>query len=77
MYLETVSGAFIEVSKHYIENAPRHQLVEYLELRGTACFDNESTEELRECALEDFNDEQAEAGGYITASAYDLSHCRR
>lgn len=77
MYLETVSGAFIEVSKHYIENAPRHQLIEYLELRGTACFDNESTEELRECALEDFNDEQADAAGYITASAYDLSHCRR
>ena len=32
MYLETVSGAFIEVSKHYIENAPRHQLIEYLEM---------------------------------------------
>ena len=44
MYLETVSGAFIEVSKHYIENAPRHQLIEYLEMRGTACFDNESTD---------------------------------
>ena len=75
MYLETVSGAFIEVSRHYIENAPRHQLVEYLEMRGTACFDSESTEELRECALEDFKDEQADYD--YTASPYDLSHCRR
>ena len=75
MYLETVSGAFIEVSKHYIENAPRHQLVEYLEMRGSACFDIEPTELLREAALEDFEDEQADND--FTASPYDLSHCRR
>tara|TARA_B100000902_G_scaffold367495_1_gene390141 strand:+ start:615 stop:842 length:228 start_codon:yes stop_codon:yes gene_type:complete len=75
MYLETVSGAFIEVSKHYIENAPRHQLVEYLEMRGSACFDSEPTELLREAALEDFEDEQADVN--FTASPYDLSHCRR
>ena len=75
MYLETYTGDFIEVSKHYIENAPRHQLVEYLEMRGTACFDSESTELLRECALEDFENEQADND--FTASPYDLSHCRR
>ena len=75
MYLETHTGAFIEVSKHYIENAPRHQLVEYLELRGSACFDSEPTELLREAALEDFEDEQADND--YTASPYDLSHCRR
>ena len=75
MYLETVSGAFIEVSKYYIENALRHQLVEYLEMRGSACFDSEPTELLREAALEDFEDEQADKD--FTASPYDLSHCRR
>ena len=75
MYLETYTGDFIEVSKHYIENAPRHQLVEYLEMRGSACFDSEPTELLREAALEDFEDEQADND--FTASPYDLSHCRR
>lgn len=75
MYLETYTGDFIEVSKHYIENAPRHQLVEYLEMRGSACFDSEPTELLREAALEDFEDEQADND--YTASPYDLSHCRR
>ena len=75
MYLETVSGAFIEVSQHYIESASRHQLVEYLEMRGSACFDDESTEDLREAALSDFEDEQADND--FTASPYDLSHCRR
>ena len=75
MYLETVSGAFIEVSRQYIETALRHQLVEYLEMRGTACFDSESTELLRECALEDFDDEQADYD--YTASPYDLSRCRK
>jgi len=57
MYMETYSGNFIDVSREYIETARRHQLIEFLELRGTACYDDESTELLRECALEEFEDE--------------------
>ena len=75
MYLETHTGDFIEVSRYYLESAPRHQLVEYLEMRGSACFDDESTDLLRECAIDDFDSEQA--GSDYTASPYDLSHCRR
>ena len=55
MHLETHTGDFIEVSRDYLESAPRHQLVEYLEMRGSACFDDESTDLLRECAIDDFD----------------------
>ena len=57
MYMETYRGAFVECSREYLEAARRHQLVEWLELRGVACYDDESTELLRDCALQDFDDE--------------------
>jgi hypothetical protein len=53
----------------------RSDLVTYLEARGHACFDDESTSLLRECAIDDFESEQADSD--YTASPYDLSHCRR
>ena len=56
-YLETCSGAFFECSREYLETARRHQLIEWLELRGVACYDDESTELLRDCALQDWDDE--------------------
>ena len=57
MMLETYTGQFVEVSRRYLEDARRHQLVEYLELRGSACYDDESTELLRAAALDDWDGE--------------------
>ena len=57
MYMETYRGDFVECSREYLETARRHQLVEWLELRGTACYDHESTELLRDCALQDWDNE--------------------
>lgn len=60
MMLETCTGDFLEVSRRYLEQAHRHQLVEYLEMRGSACYDDESTELLRACALDDWDGEYNE-----------------
>ena len=57
MMLETYTGDFIEVSRRYLESALRHQLVEYLEMRGSACYDDENTELLRAAALDDWDSE--------------------
>ena len=57
MLMETYKGTFVEVSLQQIQQMSRQELVEYLELRGTACFDDESTELLRECAIEDWEGE--------------------
>lgn len=57
MMLETCTGQFVEVSRRYLEHARRHQLIEYLELRGSACYDDESTELLRAAALDDWDGE--------------------
>lgn len=56
-YLETYRGTFIEVSRRDLERASRAELVEYLESRGSACFDDESTELLRAAALDDWDGE--------------------
>mgnify|MGYP001179911086 FL=1 len=40
-----------------IKNASRSELVQYLESWGTACYDDESTSLLRECAIDTFNTE--------------------
>ena len=60
MMLETYTGEYVEVSRRYLETARRHQLVEFLEMRGSACYDYESTELLRSCALEDWDSEYAD-----------------
>ena len=44
-------------NKLVIEQMTRPQLVEWLEFRGMACYDDESTESLRETAIEDYDDE--------------------
>jgi hypothetical protein len=43
--------------------------------RGTACYADESTEELRQCAIDDYEQELADSD--FTVSPFDLSHCRR
>ena len=49
-YLETITGNFAEVSRRDLERASRAELVDYLEARGSACYDDESTELLRAAA---------------------------
>ena len=56
-YLETIKGNFVEVSRRDLERASRLELVAYLEARGSACYDDESTELLREAALDDWDGE--------------------
>ena len=75
MYLETYTGDFVYVDHSNLSRMSRQELISYLEARGTACFDSESTEELRQGAIEDLEDELASSD--FTASPYDLSHCRR
>lgn len=58
-YLETITGNFVEVSRRDLERACRSELVDYLEARGSACYDSESTELLREAALDDWDNEYA------------------
>ncbi len=57
MLMETYKGTFVEMSLQQIKNMSRQELVEYLEMRGTACYDDEPTELLRECAIEDWEGE--------------------
>lgn len=57
-YLETYGGDFIGVTRRDLERANRSELVAYLEARGTACYDHEATELLREAALDDWDGEQ-------------------
>ena len=45
------------VTREHIERMTRRELVEFLEFRGPACYDDESTALLRECALDDFDSE--------------------
>ena len=49
------------MSRDDLENCTRSALVEWLEFRGCACYDNEPTELLREAALEDYDGETGQA----------------
>jgi len=60
MFLETHTGDYINVDRRFLEKASRSELVEFLELRGSACYDNETTELLRAAALDDFDAEYRE-----------------
>jgi hypothetical protein len=57
MYLETYTGNFLFADRKTINNMTRSELIEHLEARGIACYDDESTSELRQCALEDLEGE--------------------
>lgn len=58
-YLETITGNLLEVSRRDLERASRSELVDYLEARGSACYDDESTELLRAAALDDWDGEHS------------------
>ncbi len=51
-----------------IEVASRDELIQYLEGWGCACYDDESTDLLREAAMETFETEEMEH------EAFDASH---
>jgi len=57
MYLETHRGDNIYLDRSMIRNAARAELQEWLELRGSAVYDDEPTELLRECLLDDYENE--------------------
>ena len=44
----------METTLEEIKQMSRRELIEYLELRGTACYDDEPTSLLREAAIEDW-----------------------
>jgi len=57
MIFEGVNCEYRTQTREFIQRMSRTELVEWLEFRGMACYDNESTALLRDCALEDFSDE--------------------
>jgi hypothetical protein len=58
MYLENLSGNFNWIDRRDIVDMSRDELQGYLERRGFAVYDDESTSLLRETALEDFDNER-------------------
>ena len=59
MIIETMTG-YIAVTRKHLEEMNRESLQEYLEARGYAVYEDESTELLRETALDDFDGEAKE-----------------
>ena len=57
MIFEGVNCGFRTMTREFIERMTREELVEWLEFRGTACYDDEPTSLLRDCALDDFDSE--------------------
>ncbi len=57
LLMETVGCGLIQHSLQDIQQMSRHELVAYLESRGTATYDDESTELLRQAAIEDWEGE--------------------
>ena len=57
MIFEGLNCGFRTMTREFIERMTRDELVEWLEFRGTACYDDESTSLLRDCALDDYDSE--------------------
>ena len=57
IHIETIKKENKLYSLEQIKNASRSELVAYLESWGTACYDDESTSLLRECAIDNFKTE--------------------
>ena len=64
MFLETMYGTYFYRCRKNILNMDRADLQEYLELRGFAVYDDESTELLRATALKDYDNEESSTLGY-------------
>ncbi len=70
MLLETYTGEFINVSRRLLESCNRRTLVAYLESRGSACYDDESTSLLRIAALDDWDSESIEFDTIFSADPF-------
>ena len=57
MIFEGMSCGFRTMTREFIERMTRAELEEWLEFRGMAVYDDESTSLLRDCAIEDFENE--------------------
>ena len=57
MYFEGMNQEYRTVTREFLMRMSRNELVEWLEFRGMACYDDEPTSLLRDCALEDFDGE--------------------
>ena len=57
MIFEGVSCGFRTMTREFIERMTRAELEEWLEFRGMSVYDDESTSLLRDCAIEDFENE--------------------
>lgn len=57
MLLETINGSYFAVTREFIRRMTRAELERHLEARGFAVYDDESTAELRACALADYDNE--------------------
>ena len=60
MYFEGMNQEYRTVTREFLMRMTRNELVEWLEFRGMACYDDEPTSLLRDCALEDFDGEANE-----------------
>ena len=56
-YLNTVGDGWLGVTLQDLQEMKREDLIQHLELRGCACYDDESTQLLREAAIEDWEGE--------------------
>ena len=54
---EGVGHSYRTMTRELIGRMTRRELVEWLEFRGMACYDDEPTSLLRDCATEDFDSE--------------------
>ena len=57
MIFEGMNCGYRTMTREFIERMTREELVEWLEFRGTACYDDEPTSLLRDCALDDYDNE--------------------
>jgi hypothetical protein len=57
MMFNGVGDQWQHMTRDDIKDMNRDELVTWLEFRGCACYDDESTSLLRESALEDFDGE--------------------
>lgn len=55
---EGLNCGFRTMTREFLGRMNRSELIEWLEFRGMACYDEDRTELLRDCALEDFGDEE-------------------
>ena len=57
MIFEGLNCGYRTMTREMLARMDRPELVEWLEFRGMACYDDESITLLRDCAIEDFGDE--------------------